>query len=106
MITPTPLLSRRRRDLRRARPLPPPPAPVLTAPALSFDAEDDPFVALPFDRAIDVSTLPPAAVTVDDSSGAGWAYAGVAVSARPDARTVVLAMVQTGPAEGPGGLTA
>jgi hypothetical protein len=100
LATHPPIAFQPRPPFRRRKPRPAP--PVLVAAELVFDpVTGDPCARLAFDRAIDVSRIAPAQVTVDDAAGAGWSYAGSGVASRPDAKTVVIALVQTGGAEGP-----
>jgi hypothetical protein len=66
-----------------------------------YDPENHASVRLSFDRPIDVSRLDPARITVDDASGAGFTTPGTGVAGRPDDRTVVVALTETGSAEGP-----
>src|SRR4051812_8121082 len=99
MLIIPPLPSRRH---RKGGPSAPPPvaALVLAAAALIVDSENNVFVRLTFDRAIDVGGLDAAQVTVDDESGAGWAYAGTGVASTPDASSVIIALAITVPASG------
>jgi hypothetical protein len=73
---------------------------VLAAAELIVDPENDVFVRLRFDRAIDVAALDASQVTVDDEPGAGWAYAGTGVSSLPDPQSVIVALAITVPASG------
>src|SRR4051812_35661467 len=70
--TPTEFRKRRARPVAPASPPTPPPAAlVLAAAELIVDPENNVFVRLTFDRAIDVGGLVASQVTVDDEAGAG-----------------------------------
>jgi hypothetical protein len=102
LIPPATRKSRGRPAGTTAAPTPtPPPAPlVLAAAELTVDPENNAFVRLSFDRAIDVAGLDPSQITVDDEPGAGWAYAGTGVSSIPDPQSVIVALAITVPASG------
>ena len=57
-------------------------------------------LTLVFDRAIDIAAFVPSAITLEDPSGSGFAFAGTGVVDTPDAQTVVVEMGSTGTAEG------
>ena len=57
-------------------------------------------LTLVFDRAIDITSFVPSAITLEDPSGSGFAFAGTGVVDTPDAQTVVVEMGSTGTAEG------
>jgi hypothetical protein len=105
LLRPIPLIYRRRAGAvkRREGPPGPPPPPValtLVAAELTVDPENNAFVRLSFDRAIDVGGLVASQITVDDEPGAGWAYAGTGVSSIPDPQSIIIALVITVPASG------
>ena len=57
-------------------------------------------LTLVFDRAIDITSFVPGAITVQDPSGSGFGFVGTGVVDTPDAQTVVVEMGSTGSAEG------
>ena len=100
MILPAPPLTPRKRS-RPRRQFGPPPATALTLVAASFQyVGPGGALTLVFDRAIDITSFVPGAITVQDPSGSGFGFVGTGVVDTPDAQTVVVEMGSTGTAEG------
>ena len=88
----------RRRYRLRPRPAAP---PALTLLEASFQyVGPGGALTLVFDRAIDITSFVPGAITVQDPSGSGFGFVGTGVVDTPDAQTVVVEMGSTGTAEG------
>ena len=102
LVIPPAKFRKHRRPLRRKRVAAA--APLVLVAAGFDDATET--VALAFDRAVDVSAIDPAQVSVSDAAGTGWAYVGSGVASQPTPATVVLTLAQAGSAEGPTVLSA
>jgi hypothetical protein len=101
MIKIAPPLEFPRRRPRPRRQFGPPPVAPLTLVAASFQyVGPGAALTLVFDRAIDITSFVPAAITLQDPSGSGFGFVGTGVVDTPDAQTVVVEMGSTGTAEG------
>ena len=101
MIKIAPPLEFPRRRTRPKRQFGPPPATSLTLVAASFQyVGPGGALTLVFDRAIDITSFMPGAITLQDPSGSGFGFVGTGVVDAPDAQTVVVEMGSTGTAEG------
>src|SRR5688500_10630426 len=99
MNTPLDYIPTKRRVRRKRRPAAPDaPAAALTLVAASLDLSAEPIVLLTFDRAVDVSAVVPAAVTVANADEPGRTYAGYGVDGQPTEQSVALLLEDAGAA--------
>src|SRR3954468_12001569 len=94
-VIPAPPRKMRRRKDGRSTPTPPPVA--LTLVAAQYHEEQE-WVRLGFDRAIDISSLDPTQVVIDDDDFTGNRMAGVAGATLVNATTVQVPLDRVGAA--------
>src|SRR6516165_7804894 len=95
LIPPTPFIRRRKNAAPVARP---PGAPIELTKGVFFP--DEPAVELTFDRAIDIASIDPAAIQVNDDAITGNLFAGASGATLANASTVHLPLTVIGVSEG------
>jgi hypothetical protein len=100
----TPLVYRKRKNRQRPRRKSAPPAPAeLVLESATFVVDDELWqLTLTFDRAIALVDFDGAAITVSEDVALGLLLNGVGAVAITSPNTLVVTMVEVGPATGPG----